>query len=135
VQEALNDPLVRKELSMWELVQTCNFMRPNLKFARRLPTTMPLLVMQGDNDRMLKTNAVVELLARTKSTDQTVRWFNGRGHLLLETDYVQPDTMRTMTGWLQEHVRESQPSLTMDSSPHTFISEQVKAEIAPRLAD
>lgn len=136
VQETLNDPLVRKELTIWELVQTCNFMRPNLKFARRLPTTMPMLVMQGDNDRMLKTNGVVELLARAKSTDQTIRWFNGRGHLLLETDYVQPDTMQTVSGWLQEHVRDSQPTLTMDSSAHArFISEQVEAEIAPGLAD
>jgi len=132
VQEALNDPLVRKKLTTWEIVQTCNFMRPNLKYAKRLPADMPLLVLQGDQDRVLRTNAVVQLLARAKAKDQTVRWFSGRGHLLLETAYVQPDTMQTVTGWLHEHVRDSQPTLTMESSVYpTYMSHDLKAEMTP----
>jgi lysophospholipase len=126
-QEILADPLVRKELSMWEVFQTCNWMRPNMKFANRLPAEMPILVIQGDNDRMLHANAVNDLLAHAKTKDQTIHWFNGRGHLLLETGYVQPDTLQTVTSWLQDHVKATQPTLT--AATH-----DVKAELAPQTA-
>ncbi len=71
---------------------------------------MPVLIIQGSNDRVVKSNAVVQLLSSLKSQDQTVRWFSNRGHLLLETDFVQPDTMLIVTGWLREHATESIPA-------------------------
>lgn len=104
ISETVHDPLVRKRLSLWELFKTINTIRPSLGYADKVPESMPVLIMQGDKDRMLKTNAVVQLMRRLNSTDQTVRWFSGRGHLLLETNHMHEDTLTTVTSWLREHV-------------------------------
>lgn len=104
VAEAVNDPLVRKRLTIWDLIKTHQMMKPTLQYADQVPTTVPVLIIQGDKDRMLKTNAVVQLLKHLNCQDQTVRWFTNRGHLLLETSHLQPDTVRIIDLWLQEHV-------------------------------
>ncbi|HEY9784405.1 MAG TPA: alpha/beta fold hydrolase [Candidatus Obscuribacterales bacterium] len=107
VNEALSDPLVRKKLSVWDLLKTSQTIRPTLKYADQIPPDMPVLIIQGDKDRMLKSNAVVQLLEHLNSSDQTVRWFKGKGHLLLETAYLEPDLLNIMDGWLKEHLDSS----------------------------
>lgn len=104
VEEAVHDPLVRKKLTLWQLFKTCKTIHPTLAYADKVPANMPVLVIQGDKDRMLRTNAVVQLMDHLHSTDQTIRWFKDRGHLLLETHHVQPDTLSIVEGWLKEHV-------------------------------
>lgn len=104
VDEAVHDPLVRKKLTSWELFKTIRTIKPTLSYASKVPATMPVLVIQGDKDRMLKSNAVCDLLKRLNSTDRTVRWFHDRGHLLLETAYVQDDTLTTVENWLKGHL-------------------------------
>jgi alpha-beta hydrolase superfamily lysophospholipase len=111
VEETLTDPLVRKHLSAWELLRTCQYMKPSLNYAGKLPQTMPVLVIQGNKDRMVRTNGVALLLSRLRSNDQTVRWFADRGHLLLETGYLQPDTLATVQGWLSDHLGQESPSV------------------------
>ncbi len=107
IDEAVNDPLVRKKLTTWELFKTIQTMRPSLQYADRVPADMPVLVIQGDKDRMLKSQAVCDLLKHLSSQDRTLRWFKDRGHLLLETAYVQPDTLVTVDSWLEEHLKSS----------------------------
>ncbi len=104
IDEAVNDPLVRKKLTPWELLKTVRTMKPSLSYADRVPKDMPVLVIQGDRDRMLKSNAVCELLKHLSSEDRTVRWFHDRGHLLLETAFLQQDTLVTVDGWLKDHL-------------------------------
>lgn len=104
VDEAVHDPLVRKKLTTWELFKTVRTIRASLHYADHVPADMPVLVIQGDKDRMLKSNAVCDLLKHLNSKDRTVRWFKDRGHLLLETAYLQDETLVTVDGWLQEHL-------------------------------
>jgi len=68
---------------------------------------MPVLIIQGDNDRMLNSNGVVSLMSQLKSRDQTVRWFPGKGHLLLETPHIMPETVQTVSVWLTNHLEEA----------------------------
>ncbi len=103
-EEAANDPLVRKKLTARDLWRTNQYIKGNMKYASLIPPEMPVLVIQGDHDRMLRWNAVSLLLSRLKSTDQTVKWFKGRGHLLIETSYVLPETITTIGEWLEDHV-------------------------------
>lgn len=112
VEESLADPLVTKRLTSWEIFKSLRNMRPNLGYAKKLPADIPFLVIQGDQDRVLKSNAVVKLISTAKTKDQTVRWYHNRGHLLLETAYVPPETIDTVYGWLQTHIDEaSQPTM------------------------
>lgn len=115
VEAMLDDPLVRKHLSTGELVKSAAFMRSTLKHVKLVPDKVPVLVIQGDGDRLLKSNAVVLLLTRLKSRDQVVRWFHERGHILLETSLVKADTVRTVQGWLIQHTK----SLTANDPIHS----------------
>lgn len=99
---ALQDPLVRKSLPPCDIFRTAFLIRRNKNFARNIPADMPVLIIQGDQDRMLRCNGVVTLISRLKSTDQTVRWFSGIGHILIETDHILPETLVTLRTWLQE---------------------------------
>lgn len=112
VQTAIEDPLVRKKLSVFDLLRTSALIKGNIKYADRLPEEMPVLVIQGDRDRMLNSNGVVVLLDHLKSTDQTVKWFPGKGHLLLETPHIQPETMEIVSSWLIEHVDAAKQNKT-----------------------
>ncbi len=104
VDEAVHDPLVRKRLTAWELFKTMRTIKASLRYADQVPSDMPVLVLQGDKDRMLKSNAVCDLLKHLSSTDRTVRWFKDKGHLLLETAYLEDDTLVAVDGWLKTHL-------------------------------
>ena len=99
-QEIFNDPLARTGLSMRELLRSRNTVKQTLKLVSRIPPQVPVLVIQGSADRTLKANAVMLLLTRLRSVDQTVKWFPGRGHVLLETGYIQPVTEEVVESWL-----------------------------------
>ena len=103
---ALNDPLVRKGLSPIELYRTLAACKPALDYAKKVPESLPVLVIQGSDDRMVQSKAVIKLLSQLKSTDQTVRWFRDRGHLLLETSYIRQDTLETVDQWLSQRLRK-----------------------------
>ncbi len=110
IESALKDPLVRKKLTPIDLWKTARLIKGNVKHAARVPGSMPVLIIQGDKDRMLRSNGVVTLLERLKSRDQTVKWFPGKGHLLLETPHVMPETIATVSSWLTEHARDANPT-------------------------
>ncbi|MGH9550264.1 MAG: alpha/beta fold hydrolase, partial [Terriglobales bacterium] len=59
VQGALDDPLVRKRMTALELLKSANAIKPALGYADRVPSNMPVLIIQGNKDRMVKSNAVV----------------------------------------------------------------------------
>jgi acylglycerol lipase len=100
LEEKLNDPLVRKRLSLADLYKTQQTIRPILRYAERIEAKTPVLIIQGKDDRMLCAPAVVELMAHLNSSDDTVKWFKNKGHLILETSYLQTDTLDTIDGWL-----------------------------------
>lgn len=103
-EETIEDPMVRKTLSLKELLTTAAVIRSNINHVKNIPADMPVLVMQGDRDRMLQQNAVVTLLKKLKSTDQTVRWLPGKGHVLIETAHIDPTTLFTVKSWLVGHL-------------------------------
>lgn len=107
VETTLQDPLVRKKMKVTDLLKTSLLIRGNIRFASKIPAEMPVLIIQGDNDRMLNANGVVSLIAQLKSRDQTVRWFPGKGHLLLETPHIMPETVQTVSSWLTSHLEEA----------------------------
>lgn len=109
--EMARDPLMRTRMSAGELLKARAIVLKTLKYAQDISPDTPVLVIQGSADRCIKANAVVLLLHRLRSKDQTVRWFHQRGHILLETAHVKPDTMQIVCGWLHEHVDGSMYSL------------------------
>lgn len=117
IAEMIEDPLVRKHLSSMELLKSQLFIWSTRKRIAQLPENLPVLIIQGDADRLLKSNAVVVLLKHLKSKDQTVRWFHKRGHVLLETAFAQPDTISSVEGWLVQHARQGNAWTAQTGAP------------------
>jgi len=59
------------------------------------------------------------MVAHLKANDQQVRWFDERGHILIETAHIRPDTMQAIVGWLNVH----------NEQPHTAISKHSAEEL------
>jgi len=110
VDAALSDPLVRRKLTMIDLLKTSQLIKSNIRHAAKIPDNMPVLIIQGDRDRMLRSNGVVTLLDHLKCKDQTVKWFPGKGHLLLETPHIMPETVSTVSQWLSQRVHDATPT-------------------------
>jgi alpha-beta hydrolase superfamily lysophospholipase len=103
VKELLYDPLCRKGLSIPELLKTRRFVSETIPYARKIKHNEPVLVIQGSRDRCMVPKAIVELSKNVQSTDQTLRWFNAYGHLLLETVYLRPAVVDAISDWLYDH--------------------------------
>jgi alpha-beta hydrolase superfamily lysophospholipase len=104
VDEAINDPYVRKHLNLSELMGTASIIRGNISHASGVPASVPVLVIQGDKDKMLRSDAVTLLLSRLRTKDRTVHWLPGKGHVLIETAHIEPSTMSTISSWLDDHL-------------------------------
>lgn len=117
-REGLSDPLVRKQLTIGELVSSCRFMANAAHSIERIPVDMPVLVMQGREDQMVKASSVKLLESKLRSTKRTVCWFENRGHILLETAHVKQDTLDTVSSWLNNNCRMR----TVSTSPTVAVA-------------
>jgi len=100
VEELLNDPLCRKGLTIPELVSTKRFVRQTLPNARKIRPELPVLIVQGSEDRCMIPRAVTKLAARIHSSNQNIRWLHAHGHLLFETKYLAPATLDAIDVWI-----------------------------------
>ncbi|HEY9733116.1 MAG TPA: alpha/beta fold hydrolase [Drouetiella sp.] len=112
VQEMLNDPLCRKGLTVAELLQTRRFVKKTLSNASRIKVGLPLLVIQGSEDKCMVPHAVTRLMGNVRSSDQTARWLYAHGHLLLETAYLRPATLDSIDVWIREQSPAHQQEMT-----------------------
>jgi alpha-beta hydrolase superfamily lysophospholipase len=109
-EATVTDPLVRKKMTAIELMRTGSEANKCLKYARSISANVPVLIIQGSADKMVRTEFLTDLMTALPSTDCQLAWQEEGGHLLLETPYVLPETMNVVCGWLERHV--SQPSQT-----------------------
>jgi acylglycerol lipase len=120
IQEAIDDPLVRKTLSASEIIRSLQSMKSTLKYADKVSDTMPVLVIQGRDDKLLRGKAVNRLTAHLRSDDQTVKWFKNRGHLMLETAYLKKDILAAVDDWLDAHMQKRAPYVEAVMEPAAF---------------
>lgn len=135
VSEMLADPLVRRTLSTYELFRSYKAVNQTLTFVPQISADKPVLVMQGTEDRCVRPDAVPKLMARLRSHDQQLRWFEKRGHILIETAYIKPDTMSTLVGWLNEHAGELQPQLQASNIDEIIVSDAFNNGAVARTSD
>lgn len=98
-QEMADDPLVPKKLTLAELIKTDTFVGKTNKFAKQVKRDLPVLMLQGSQDKCVVPDAVARLAEHIHSADQTMKWLYSYGHLLLETEYVRPGTVDAITDW------------------------------------
>jgi alpha-beta hydrolase superfamily lysophospholipase len=102
-----NDPLIRKKQSLFELVQTLLTNRKTIKTATELPANLPVLIIEGTEDQIYDPASVAEFASRLKTRDLVTFWALKRGHLLLETSFVEDDVLKSTEDWIDQQIFQS----------------------------
>jgi acylglycerol lipase len=137
-KEAIADPLIRKHLNVAEIVSSCRIMGSSAEFIKSIPADMPILVIQGEKDRMVKPESVLLLQRDLKTKKQTVCWLPERGHILLETAHLKSETVETINCWLKNNcVMRTLDSTTVASSSgnQNFAAKQLDLDSDTYLID
>jgi alpha-beta hydrolase superfamily lysophospholipase len=101
----LADPGIRKTMSAYESFQSFHVNRTCLLYVENIPQHMPILVIEGTQDKMYVADAVKPLMKRISSNDKTVHFLPNRGHIHLETAHIKPDVVKTVDEWLRTRIQ------------------------------
>jgi len=109
-QKWAGDPLARRFLSPRELISFQTFMSANAKRARSI-RTLPVLVIQGMRDQLVKPRATEKLFASIASTDKTLIKLDDREHLTLELSQFTPQIIDMLIRWIDSHRSAAQAEM------------------------
>lgn len=104
-EEELADPLRKNRMGLGELISSCVYMSNSARCVDEVPDDMPVLIMQGERDEMVKRQAVELLEKKLRTSKRSVCWLEGKGHILLETAHVDKKTLSTVTSWLRANCK------------------------------
>lgn len=104
--EGVSSEEMRRNVGIMDLLRTRKVVRDTQRYIKMIPASMPVLVLQGSKDLMVKAKGVKLLAESLKSKDKTVEWLDGSGHIVLETQYMRPDSLKIVSNWLNNHVDE-----------------------------
>lgn len=96
----LDDPLIRKKLNAVELIKSVKTNENTLAKVEKIPENLPVLVIAGERDRIYDVRALPQLLKRVGSKNQTVHIGEQKGHLLLETAFIDANILGAIDDWL-----------------------------------
>jgi len=99
----LTDPLTRNQLSIPEILQTCLFNLRGKANARRIPASMPVLLLVGKYDRLCSFNATKGMFDRIPAVDKKLIVVPDHGHLMVEADIIRPSIQTSLFNWLDAH--------------------------------
>lgn len=126
IADYLADPLMRKSLSPKELLSGRKIIKTTLPYADEIKKDLPVLVIQGTLDKMVKADGAEDFMSRMKSSDRTLHWAENRGHILFMTAHVQPDLEVVVDRWLNTRIEKPQVYTTasdvQDTNAHGSIA-------------
>lgn len=103
IDEMLDDPLILKKVPLFDLLATDEFVDKTVKFGKKVPPHMSVLIIQGSSDRCVVPDMVTHLTSAMPSDDQTVRWLGSYGHLQLETSFLRAAVVDSVRDWFEDH--------------------------------
>lgn len=101
-KQCARDGLISMDLSLCNLLATQSTKRRSLKRVESIAPNMPILILAGQDDKVLKTNALSSLVKRIGSKRVCLCKLSGKGHLLLESQEIEPDVRNRIDQWLAE---------------------------------
>ncbi|HEY9868623.1 MAG TPA: alpha/beta fold hydrolase [Candidatus Obscuribacterales bacterium] len=101
-REQLEDPLGRNKQSILDLLVSLRSNVAGILHARRIPANTPVLVLQGQKDRLCSPKASMRLYERMPSARKRFELLPDHGHLIVETSYLQPQVIALLDGWFRE---------------------------------
>lgn len=101
-----DDPNSRLNLSAKELLNFEQFMRQNAEYARKILKT-PVIVFQGNQDRLVKKEGTYDLFESVGTQDKTLVLLGDREHLIFEANPFKDDITLGIVGWLNAHSQKA----------------------------
>lgn len=101
--EMIGDPLGRRKSSVWSLLHTLNFLHAAHRAASSVDN-VPVLVLQGEEDRIINPESTKELYWSLPAREKTLKTFPGVGHLLVTTQYLKDEVVTVVEDWLTAQV-------------------------------
>jgi alpha-beta hydrolase superfamily lysophospholipase len=71
--------------------------------------TLPVLMVQGLKDKLVKPQGTYDLFAAVKSDDKTMMIVGNAEHLIFETDNQNSIVLDSLSSWIDKHSGENQP--------------------------
>ncbi len=103
-----NDPEILHGLSAIELIKSMKTNRLALLEVKSIPAELPVLILAGKKDEVYSAKAIPVLAKEIGSQRQTIVIAPNKGHLLLETNYVEPDILGTIDDWLGKNTMSTE---------------------------
>lgn len=103
------DPKSRLRLSPRELLDFNKFMNENPHFARQIKS-LPVLLFQGSDDKLVKSKGTYDLFHSVESKDKTLVLVGGTEHLIFEAGQFRQGIALGVVGWMNAHRRSSRLS-------------------------
>ncbi|MBY0356824.1 MAG: lysophospholipase [Candidatus Obscuribacterales bacterium] len=100
--ERISDPLARNRMNIGELVKTRWFNKESLRFLPMIPEHMPVLVLEGTKDKLFEPKDIEKVMDQLSSHDKTLHWLKNKGHIHLETVYLEPEVVKVVSDWLAD---------------------------------
>lgn len=100
--EMITDELSRTTLTAREILKTAAFIHKIPRFAGTLSPETPVLVLQGAEDRIVRTSSVRETIRNIPCNDKKLVVFPHCGHLLLGTAYLKDPLVNELITWLAQ---------------------------------
>ncbi|MBX9669459.1 MAG: alpha/beta fold hydrolase [Candidatus Obscuribacterales bacterium] len=109
-----NDPKAKLELSPIELMKFNNFMRLTKRHAEDIKD-LPVLMLQGLKDRLVKPKGTFELFEAVSSEDKTILVQGLSEHLMFENPNPDMVVIDAVDSWLKRHL-DNRPVQTSNTS-------------------
>lgn len=102
--EMIEDPQCRMESSLVDLIHTALFIHKSHRFASKVDSSIPILVLQGREDKIISPRSTEKLFNKFRSADKTYHAFEDTGHLLVTTRFLKPEVISVVQEWLGDKV-------------------------------
>ncbi len=105
VREAyFEDPQVVHYMSPVETFKSLKTNTRALLAIKNIPAQMPILILAGRKDQIYSATAIPQFVEKLGSENKTVVIEKNKGHILLETKFIEPNVLLTIDNWLAKTV-------------------------------
>lgn len=102
-EEMIGDPLGRRKSSIWSLLHTVAFLHSAHRVAAKI-ADIPILVLQGEDDHIIDPDSTQKLYWSLSAKEKTMKTFPSVGHLLVTTQFLKDEVVKTVEDWLHAQV-------------------------------
>jgi alpha-beta hydrolase superfamily lysophospholipase len=105
-EDCLKDERMTRALTPVEFFKAMKTNRDSLKKVAQIKPTLPILVIAGSQDKIFKAKSIPKTVAKFGSKQVAVKILDGKGHLLIEHQEVNPQIASIVDGWLTDNQNE-----------------------------